>query len=480
MSVSEHAHTSVGGGILSEMGINRSLQDAEPPALVNIAVTLYTDNSGSGVPTRALLAPGGLLRHPLEYCEDHALDRSLAWAYDLVHAVKLFLTYALANQGADWVRLLTGFAQRLHKGTFDTNGSDPSGLYWTPRTLRDAREQLSYLQGLFAWMEKRYPGIGFSSYRSAISPFDRKLEEAAYQHRRNAALLGHTWPASATSMTSRQGTVIGRRRSPSSKPERPPEFPGDRFDELLFDGFRVHGRPNYRDMLITLLLDKAAMRISEPFHLYVSDVTEDSLNPGSASVLIHHPSLGLAPGRAHSPNGRETREAYLQREWGLVPRTDRSDAKHAGWKGGRHELVQGSLVFRAYWFPERYGQLFFELWHKYLAETFDIGRTHPFAFINTLRSPRGEMYSIGKYVEAHAAAVRRIGLVPEKYLGTTPHGHRHSYGRRAELAGVGLTYRMQAMHHASEKSQAVYTEPGYERVIAELRAAEAHRAAALK
>ena len=48
-------------------------------------------------------------------------------------------------------------------------------------------------------------------------------------------------------------------------------------------------------MLITLLLNGAGFRMSEPFHLYLWDVMEDPSHKGRALVLIQHPSWGAAP-----------------------------------------------------------------------------------------------------------------------------------------------------------------------------------------
>lgn len=52
-----------------------------------------------------------------------------------------------------------------------------------------------------------------------------------------------------------------------------------------------------------------------------------------------------------------------------------------------------------------------------------------------------------------------IGLEISKFNGTTNHGHRHSYGQRMKNAGIDKKVRQVAMHHKSEESQNVYTEP---------------------
>jgi hypothetical protein len=58
-------------------------------------------------------------------------------------------------------------------------------------------------------------------------------------------------------------------------------------------------------------------------------------------------------------------------------------------------------------------------------------------------------------------------------MGTTPHGHRHAYGRRLWAAKIDPLVRMRAMHHRSLESQQVYTEPPLGEIVRAFREAEA-------
>jgi integrase len=78
------------------------------------------------------------------------------------------------------------------------------------------------------------------------------------------------------------------------------------------------------------------------------------------------------------------------------------------------------------------------------------------------------MYTLTQYNKAHAAACERIGLAVGKALGTTPHGHRHAYGRRLRNAGVDKPFIRRFMHHASEESQDVYTQATTREALAAL------------
>jgi integrase len=124
-----------------------------------------------------------------------------------------------------------------------------------------------------------------------------------------------------------------------------------------------------------------------------------------------------------------------------------------------------------YWFLPEYGEWFLHLWPRYLEQVARVERDHPFAFINLNREPRGGMYTLTQYNKAHAAACERIGLTVSKALGTTPHGHRHAYGRRLHNAGVDKALIRRFMHHASLESQEVYTQANTREALAALEAA---------
>ncbi len=81
------------------------------------------------------------------------------------------------------------------------------------------------------------------------------------------------------------------------------------------------------------------------------------------------------------------------------------------------------------------------------------------------------MYTLSQYNKAHAVACERIGLTVSKAQGTTPHGHRHAYGRRLRNASVDKALIRRFMHHASLESQEVYTRANTREALAALEAA---------
>lgn len=429
------------------------------------------DSTGASIEVPGLLTPVGVLGPLLDYVLERRIARSLVWMEKVVRSVQMFLEYMHANPEQDDPQVLfTNFAQRVYSGTFDLKtGKDPSGLAWQPRSSADARHILTDLNLFFDWLGKTNPLA--ASINPVVSPnaYDLQWLRLAQEYRRDKSLLGHLWGEKDAKGVRR----IRTQHSPKVHATEPPAFPEDRFNDLITRGFRVGNKIDYRAVLITLLQHGAGFRESEPFHLYIEDVVEDPNAPGRALVRIHHPSEGIAPEPITSSKGvrrRLSRAEYLSEKFGLLPRDKMLDNKHAGWKGGLHD---GKYFKQAHWFQPEYGQLFWIAWKRYLQQVAGVPRSHPFAFINLNREPIGAMYSIHQYLRAHAAAVKRIGLDVSKELGTTPHGHRHAYGRRLSSAKIDKSFIRRFMHHASPESQDVYTQPTSKEMLEVLENAQA-------
>jgi len=447
----------------------------EAPMFPTLKCRVYSDQTGAYTEVPAILTPKGWLLPLLEYCLAHAHDRSPAWMVKLNRAVRLFLAYLLANPDESGsYKLFQNFAQRLYTGTFDREtGLDPSWLCWHPMSASEAGKVICHLSDWFDWLGERRPQLAKVNPSYMGTAFDQMMDEAAYRFRRDHAFLGHTWKLSPEP---EQSHLLRARRPPKRERSQPPAFPEERFINLLTEGFVVSGRPNYLNMLITLLINGAGFRYSEPFHLYFEDVFPDPANFKQARVHIHHPSEGRAPkdptwlderGKERSGN----RVTYLAEKFGLVPRHLLLGAQAAGWKGGTHEGEGGETYKRAYWFLPACGELFLKIWYRYLEQVVRVGpRAHPFAFINLNQNP-GEMYCLHQYSRAHARACMRIGLIVGKELGTTPHGHRHAYGRRLVRAGLEPEVRRRFLHHVEMESQDVYTSPGTQDLLEALNAA---------
>lgn len=427
--------------------------------VVSVPARIFNDSTGAYTEIPVLLTESGVITTLMDYCLSRSHDRSLAWMRKVLFAVSLFVKYWQANPGEPQsYRLFQNFAQRLYTGTFNREtGIDPSGLCWKNSSPRRANEVIVHLTSFFDWLALENPGIKSLNPRYAGSPHDQRMDEVAYLFRREKAFLGHTWATNPG--PENEGRLLRGKREPSVAKGEPPAFPDERFEELLFKGFKVGGAYDYRGMLITLLLHGAGFRVSEPFHLFIEDVFPDPSNTKCAAVLIHHPSLGTAPSSWAQSRGLKqpaNRSIYLAERFALAPRTELMGKRGAGWKNPR---LDDKYYMRAYWFLPEYGEWFLHLWKRYLQSVAMIQRNHPFAFINLSREPVGSMYTLEKFKKAHGAAIERIGMTVSKNLGTTEHGHRHAYGRRLKNAGLDKLLIQRYMHHGSVESQDVYTQP---------------------
>lgn len=435
----------------------------------SVHAKVLTDSTGAVSEIPVLLTSEGPLQPLVDYLLWRQHDRSQSWMRKVVHDVGLLLRYMSLNAGyyRDPESLFHGFIQRLYSGTVGADGMDPSGLYWKPQNHRVIGNVLTRLTDFSAWIADRQGTTPLNPLRTA-STYDEMVAIAASMARKNRAFLGHTW----------QGMSAGRARvSRSTLARRPPKvsvsddaiaFPEKHFEDLLYHGFVRSGgagssdlkkRLNLRDCLITLLMHGAGFRLSECLHLWLCDVRPDPRDPSTAEVRIHHPSVGEAPLDWLDERGNPikcNRAAYLAGKYALRPRNEVLNKHYAGWKDPN---LDKNYYMQGYWFQPELGQLFLRLWILYLRELVHLPRFHPYAFVVGTGAGAGEMYSADNYRQAHARAVRRIGLIPSKALGTTPHGHRHAYGRRLMRGGVAAQLRQKALHHKSPGSQAIYTVP---------------------
>lgn len=424
---------------------------------VSITARLYSDATGAYEEVFVLLTPEGPLLSLLEYSRSSL--KSASWNRKLVRAVSLFIDYldACPDEQEEW-KLFRNFASAIRVGSFDlANGLDPSGLCWLPFG-QDAEYYIFLLSEFFGWLAERYPRAAKFNPLISASTYEARLREKAYLLRRSKAFLGHGWNPGINRLSQRSIVPL---RAPKVAPRNPPAFPDAHFETLLFKGFKVGGRYDYRGMLILLLMHGAGFRVSETLHLYMCDVCPDQSNPKSADVRIHDPVYGKPPQGmgSLSAQGCTTRSAYLAENWGLRPRNKQVGSHFTGWKG---VMLDGPYYMRAWWFHPELGELFLQLWSRYVEKVSEIDRDNPFAFVNMEREPRGGIYTLSSFEKAYYSAVKRIGLPIGRVHGTSPHGHRHAYMQRLRRAGIGELERQRFIHHRSIESQKIYTQPSYE------------------
>jgi len=419
-------------------------------------------------------APPKPLAMLAEYMVDVGRARVLSWQRDTARAVGLLVDFLVANtaklRSETNPKVLAKFAEALVGGTLDLNGDDPSGLFWEPKTVSRARNLLRAITAFSDWAENRYGTRPLNPWRGASIS-----EQIAFWRRRDKrnanSLLGYASDRSDNQARAQTRRVVAiQRKITTAIGQDVKFFPSDRFWDLLFEGFSIRGkqrsplpyeRLSLKDILITILLHGGGLRESEPFHLYVSDVGVDPQNPESAVVRLYHPEQGAAPADYVDPltgkHIRGDREEYLRARWQMQPRNLVEGRFKAGWKD-LHLFDQREKYALVHWFPSEWGELFLFFFRLYIIHCRSRHSQHPFLFVSQKAGFEGAPYTIDSYRQAHATAVRRIGLFPTKSAGTTPHGHRHAYGQRLADARTDELTIQRVMHHKSPASQSVYTE----------------------
>lgn len=433
-----------------------------------VRATIHRDHTGIVTEIPVLLTEHGPLRPLVDYLVQRSYSRSYSWMQKVVQGVGLLLDYMAANHECfdDTEELFQTFIQRLYTGTVGEDGSDPSGLYWPGMNPAVVRQLAQMISAFSDWMAERQGTKPLNPWREAMRS-EEMLAWAAWHQKQNRAFLAHTWAHEGASLAVKRARSALLKRTPVIDHDGVKFFPEARIHDLLFRGFivpgeqknpRIEERLNLRDILITLLMHYGGLRLSEPFHLYVHDVLPDPFHSERAHVRIFHPSEGIAPPDWKGAQGqpiRCNREVYLRGRYAMRPRTHyaSTDQLHAGWKGN---VLNGKEHFMdVHWFPVWAGEVFMKLWVLYMAQRAQKHCHHPFAFV----TEEGKPYAIDSFERQHKRAVERIGLIPAKALGTTPHGHRHAYGQRLTDADIDPIYRKKALHHKSLESQIPYTEP---------------------
>ncbi len=399
-------------------------------------------------------------------------ETSLSFKTQMARSVCLMLDFAVVA-GADYLepetrgQFFTDFSKLLDTGSI-VDGGDARGLWWLPTNSG------RHIQNALAFSE--WCAIEHSSKDVGVTP-DLPYETriacwrmwSGHSVARMTRKPNRNFKSVTLDFASSQLLPVSRRASQDVA--SPPVFLEDRFFTLLFRGFKVRGarrtdpfwkKYKVRDMLYTILLHGAGLRNSEPAHIFVDDIALDPTTPEFLQVRIYHPEDGLIPYRDPITGNfiQITRQTYLKLAHNRVPLT--RTGKRTGFKPKRYPRF---LI--AFWFPITWGKIFTQLLRIYLQHCRPKS-TLPWLFLTKEGLPL-----TGKaFAEIHRHAVESAGFQVSKALGTTPHGHRHSYGQRLEQAKraghLDTKTVMVCLRQTHPDSQDIYTLPTIARVTEEL------------
>lgn len=368
--------------------------------------------------------------------------------------------------------LYTAFVHDLRFGTY-RDGLDAYGLNWQPTSQQNLKRLTQALIEFSDWLHQRYGATMLNPIHHQASFADQFIFWRKWNKQKAGSLMAHTKGRQAASADAKVGRRAHLPRSRNGLLQEAKAFPAEHLDDLLWKGFINPGqendpRPwvkyNLRDILISLLCGYGGCRASEPLHLWVEDVFLDPDDPELALVLVHEPSEGAADYTDPLTGARRktSRADYLQRFCGgRKPLTQETGRRNSGWKGCLLTNRERK-AFQVFWIDKNAGRLFLTLWRMYIQHVRPVTPQMPWAFLTKDGQPLG----VEGFDDSFKAAVRRIGLTPAKWAGTTSHGLRHRYGQWLNDLGLGDKEGQVAMHHLNAKSQEIYRQMGVASVAA--------------
>ena len=395
---------------------------------------------------------------PLREWDDYKRERApgISTQRAQARAIGLLIDFRMAVRDrysqADRRRLFfRGFADALVRGTI-ADGDDATGLFWMPRARKHCDKIVAYITEFSDWIWTRHGNRPVDASRGEWIAFWQ-----AWRTAQSRSMLGHLRRAERDHGRAGTGRIVRiRGKSAVAALEAVHAFPEANFNDLIEIGFTRKAEAAWstlRDILIALLMHEGGLRLSEALHLWVGDVFEHPDSPAVAVVRVFHPREGLREYRDPQTGASKqvTSAEYLRLVYGRLPLTDLPGSKAVGWK--EPMLSDASEKYmHVFWRSEDAARVFMTVYLRYVQLRPQV-RHHPHLFVAT----GGEPMTVKAYEKVHGVAMRRIGLVPAKARGTTPHGHRHAFGKWLARGGASRKVIKVAMHHKSAFSQDAYT-----------------------
>ena len=336
------------------------------------------------------------------------------------------------------------------------HGFPPLG--WKTIQIDTAKDDVRAVSEFSKWCSENYGFVDINPNElnpmSELSSKERYTHNAIAEHRKNWDLLYHLRnPAHSKKdfAKKRAFNPDGGKRKAGTRSVK--NFPPDKVWPFIQSATCV------RDKLYFLLMFFGATRISEPLHLFATDVS--ILPDGTAKVVLAHPQFGVYFWTGIDKRTRVgSRAAFLAERYAMGAR-NLLGAKHplrAGWKG--MALYDGKLKqSEVIWLDPKAGQEFARLHIEYMSTVRSkVPDVHPFYFINEKgdNGVYGAPLKLSNISKSFYRNVERIGLTPGE-PGIAPHGSRHFCGfYGANVLQISIELMQRILRHEQSSSTEVY------------------------
>jgi len=357
--------------------------------------------------------------------------------------------------------LVFHFGNAKLNGTIQTDGTDPTNLYWTPIRPSTVKNLIRYI-GAFDRFQEMFLGA------RRLNPVEVHFQTAferycEFKRRKDYDPFIHLFPSRSQKQLLPQYKVQEHRRD-LSKRRQQKAFPVGHIVEL------IDATDEPRDKMLLLLMAFGSLRRSEPLHLLHEDVLGRFKDTGAAWVRLADPVHGEVSwlddnDQEHSgPRQRYFASIYKNDHFppvhplrNLMPRCRYGRKGHGmqvGFKGMTFS-GEGNNNF-VHWLHEEAGCLFWKSYQEYMDRYFH-GKPkhwpyHPFLFIRLDPEGFGLPLTIPGVDKVFERATRRIGVT-----GYSTHSLRHFYGYyTASVLRRPIEEAQVCMHHATVLSTQVY------------------------
>jgi integrase len=270
--------------------------------------------------------------------------------------------YQIEKQGA---ALAADELLLVLKQFFEARRFGLASINWRPVKIVTAASDVRVVSEFTEWCADNFDHIDVNPQErlllSSLNLRDQRIFRAQLKARKSWNILEHLTPSTQDG----QGNFLRRAFAPGRGKGQNPSgiqkyFPPERVMDL------ISATPSLRDKLYFLLLFFGGVRISEPLHLFNSDIS--ILPDGTSRVVLGHPQDGtyewMSPNKERRRGNRAT---FLAERYDLGPRNllAQNHPLHAGWKGMLQDDGRRSESF-VHWLREDISRLFAQLHGEYV------------------------------------------------------------------------------------------------------------------
>jgi integrase len=361
--------------------------------------------------------------------------------------------YQIEKHGAE---LAADELRRVLKQFFEARRFGLPSLDWRPVKLATAAADVRVVSEFTEWCANNFDHVAANPQErllvSSLNLREQRILQARFKSRKTWDTLFHLTPSTQEG----HGKVLQRAFAPErGKRQKAAGFQKYFPPEKVMDF--IAATPALRDKLYFLLLFFGGVRISEPLHLFASDV--GILPDGTARVVLGDPHDGTYEWIGENKQRRSgIRATFLAERYNRGPRNllAQNHPLHSGWKGmladdGRR---RESVV---HWLREDISRLFAKLHVEYIDSVRrKVTDTHPFYFVNESDRDFGEPLKLSNISKAFSRAAKRVNL-SSTLPGVNPHGARHFFGYYcASVLRLPIETTQKLLHHQSILSTQVY------------------------